>query len=43
MQTNVQVKIMFIVAIMLLLASCGTTKVYFKDCERVDNGYICEK
>lgn len=27
----------------VMLTACGTTKVFFRDCEKVENGFVCEK
>lgn len=32
---------LLIIFIMLALTACGTTKVFHKECERVENGFIC--
>ena len=27
----------------VMLAACGTTKTFFRDCEKVANGFVCEE
>lgn len=37
-------KIIVIITLLLTIATltgCGTTKVYFRDCQKIDNGYLC--
>jgi len=27
----------------ILLAACGTTKKFYKECEKIENGFMCEE
>lgn len=39
------VAMLAVTGVMVLLSGCGSTKYFFKesDCEKIENGIICEK